>query len=129
MRLLVLLLCLFVAPAWAEDARKIDFTTELLGLNGKPIVDPKAPPDAPPFTLGEVAAASLMNVPPGENPSGIEKVRRLGLALKIQTATAAELSQADITLIMDLINKSFPTLVSARAWLLLDPTLTKEFPK
>lgn len=92
---------------------KIDFSAQILDLDGKPIPD---------LTLGSMATNALMLPFEDErNLSGEEKVRRLKLAQRIHGADEADLVAEDVTLIKRLIAKGYATLPSARAWELLDP--------
>jgi hypothetical protein len=119
MRTLVILLasCLFVAFASAHD-----FTTILVGLDGKPLTLEQA---SPPVTLGDVSAIALTSSFKDENPSGTEKVKRWALALRVRTAKDVELTADDVKLIKDLVAKGFGPLIVGQVWSILDPASVK----
>lgn len=120
-RTAIVLLLLTTIAARAEEPRKIDFTTVLTDLDGKPIADK----DAPPVTLGDVTANALFASYRDEQPSGQDKVKRWTLALRVHKAQAAELTADEIKLIKDLIGKGYGPLIVGQAWQILDPASVK----
>lgn len=130
-------------------ATTIDFSAPITQLDGKPFtkigelsdVEKKVvgelaakgytigEPD--PSTLGLVAKNALLATYQDEPTlSGDDKVKRYGLALKIQDATGdkaglfhgqLDLKAGEIELLKKLIAKSYNPLVAGQAWKILDP--------
>jgi hypothetical protein len=116
------ILLLVTSPALAEEARRFDFTAALAGIDGKPIVPEK---DAPPLTLGDVAASALTATFKDENPSGQDKVKRWALALRVHNAKDAELTVDDVKTIKDMIGKAYGPVIVGPSWAILDPASVK----
>ncbi len=130
------------APGYAAP---IDFSFELTQLDGKPftgtgdMTDQERAVVAPLLargytlgkpektTLGSVAINSLLYPVQGDDPT--EKMKKYGLALKIQDATANKLqehSKVDLTvdelkMVKDAIGKLQTPLIVGQAWRVLDP--------
>jgi len=117
----------------------IDFTTALKGLDGKTdmfqnvISDQSGQPRRDEggalltelITLGKIVTNALCAG--GQNISGEEHVKRFLLATKIREQQTVVLGTADIELIKQCIQKTYPaTLIVAQCWLLLDPALSPE---
>jgi len=96
---------------------KINFTVILKNLAGKTLKDGKKD-----VTLKDVSINALLGNYKDENIDGNEKLKRFMLATKISEATGEiELENDDVTLIKDMIAKGYSTVVTARAWQILDP--------
>lgn len=97
------------------------FETVLCGLNGEPLIDQNTP-----MTLRIVASNALLSQYQDENPTGMEKVRRWALALRIHNAKETIVLTADeITLLKELIGRAYAPLVVGQAWSILDPASVK----
>jgi hypothetical protein len=124
MRLLtVFLLC--AGLLGAQDARHIDFTQELHGLDGKPIPLAKSG-DKPSenTTLSEVSVTALvMQLDEDRSMSGATKFSNSELARKIYKAKNAILTAEEVATIKDRIGKVYPPLIVGAAWPLLDPAV------
>lgn len=89
---------------------KIDFSKDILDLDGKPTE----------LKLDAVSKTALLaSYPDEQNLSGDEKVKRFQLALKI-APKEVDVSVEDAALIKKLIAKGYATLVTARAWEILE---------
>jgi len=117
----------------------IDFTTALKGLDGKtdmfqnvagdqagqPRRDESGAILTETITLGKIVTNALCAG--GQNISGDEHVKRFILATRIREQQTVILSTAEIELIKQCIQKTYPaTLIVAQCWLLLDPALSPE---
>jgi hypothetical protein len=117
----------------------IDFTVALKGLDGKTDMfqnvmsdqmgQPRRNEDGTllteVITLGKIVTNSLCAG--GQNISGEEHVKRFLLATKIREQQTVILGTAEIELIKQCIQKTYPaTLIVAQCWLLLDPALSPE---
>ena len=96
---------------------KINFNVALRNLAGKILKDGEKD-----VTLKDVSINALLGNYKDENIDGNEKLKRFMLATKISEAKSElELENDDITLVRDLIAKGYSTMVTARAWQILDP--------
>lgn len=105
------------------QARHIDFTKELHGLDEKPILssDGKTP-----FTLGEVCVNALeLSSPEDKNITGVDKLKMYELAKKIYKNKDAVLTAEEVTLIKDRVAKYYATIVVGPAFEILDPASVK----
>lgn len=92
MRLLIVAaLALCAIPAFADEVKKIDFTTPIV-VDGKPVIDDfKCPPVAgkreceTPMTVGELAYFALQK--PQQGQSWADGIKRNDLARAVRTAT------------------------------------------
>jgi hypothetical protein len=112
----LILLCLFVSPAWAHD-----FSTPLTDFRGKPLVTE----DGSALTLREAVTTALVAPFKDENPSGTEKVKRWQLAAKLQASKDVELTADDIALIKNLVAKAYGPMIVGQVWAILDPASLK----
>lgn len=116
-----------VAPAIAEDARKIDFTAVLVDQDNealKECADPDLKLDQPcktfrPITLGMVAFRAL--VTPEAGISQDESFKRGQLGFALYKSTGQQLTAEETALLKRQIARSFGPLVVARAFPILDP--------
>jgi|ERR1700726_2711394 len=129
MRYLFAVVFFLTSPAFADDARKIDFTTVLLDQDDKPMTEcaddplPKPGQDCVthrPITLGMVALGALSQYEQGLAPE--EAAKRGALGLELYKATAAALTPEDIVLLKKQIAKRYTPLLAIRAFRLIDPT-------
>lgn len=123
----ILAACL-ATSAFAEEARKIDFTTVLLDQDGKPMLEcadvgDRECKEKKPLTLGAASMRALAAPEQGLDPSA--SLKRGQLALSVYKSTGSVLTAEDITLIKTQISKIYTPLVSARAFPLLDPASGK----
>ena len=96
---------------------KINFNVSLKNLAGKTLKDGEKD-----VTLKDVSINALLGNYKDENIDGNEKLKRFMLATKISEAKdELGLENDDITLIKDTIAKGYSTVVTARAWQILDP--------
>lgn len=96
---------------------KINFNVGLKNLAGKTLKDGNKN-----VTLKNVSINALLGNYRDENIDGNEKLKRFMLATKISEAKGElGLENDDITLIKDMIAKGYSTVVTARAWQILDP--------
>ena len=96
---------------------KIKFNVSLKNLAGKILEDGNKN-----VMLKDVSINALLGNYKDENIDGNEKLRRFMLATKISEAKGEiELENDDVTLTKDMIAKGYSTVVTARAWQVLDP--------
>ncbi len=95
---------------------KVNFSKELVDLNGKAINDTTGKP----ATLKGVSIDALMAVFQDEqNLSGEEKLKRYKLAVKISSGES-EVSVEEISMVKKLIGKAFGALVVGQCWEILE---------
>lgn len=95
---------------------KIDFTTVLTDLEGKPILKGEVP-----ITLKEAALEALLATFPNDQDganTGKGKFERFQLALKCEGT--AELSVEEVATIKKRIGEAWGSLIVGRAWGLLE---------
>lgn len=96
---------------------KINLNVVLKNLAGKTLKEGEKD-----VTLKDVSINALLGNYKDENIDGNEKLKRFMLATRISEAKGElELENDDITLIKDMIAKGYSTMVTARAWQILDP--------
>lgn len=96
---------------------KINFNVPLKNIAGKTLKN-----EGKDITLKDVSINALLGNYQDEKIDGNEKLKRFMLAMKISEAKdELELENDDITLVRDLIAKGYSTLVTARAWQIVDP--------
>jgi len=119
------LLCIgAMALVMHAQPRTIDFTTALVGLDGKPMMngDPKTPVA---LTLGEVSVTALeAQLEEDRTATGADKFKRDELARKVYQKKSVALTAEEIATIKDRIGKSFGAMVVGAAWRLLDPAVS-----
>jgi hypothetical protein len=99
---------------------EIDFDQILKNIHGKTINDLVDGQEVP-VTLKQVAVNALFAALPNEREiSGEEKLKRYQLALRINKGGKIILTAEELSLIKKMIGKSFSTLVSGQAWMLLE---------
>ena len=124
MRLAILLAlgCLTLA---GQEARKVDFTQVLMGIDGKPLNGDVKPA----LTLGDIAVTALHStIEEDKTMSGLDKFKMDELARKIYKSKAATLSVEDLATIKTRIGKVYGPLVIGPSWRLLDPSLVEKPP-
>lgn len=98
---------------------KIDFTSPILDLEGKPMKQGEKD-----VTLEEIGVTALLANHPDEKLEGSAKIERFGLALRIKAAVkdkvVMDLSAEEIVMLKSLISKAYSILVTGRAWNLLE---------
>lgn len=93
---------------------KIDFSSPILDLDGKPAVEG--------LTLYAVCAQALQATFQDEQSlPAAEKLERFRLLLKIHDAKVAELTAEEITRLKTVVGMGWSTIVVGRAYQLLDP--------
>lgn len=125
MKILTLLLASLLCFAAGDG---IDFSQQLSGIDGKPLLnDAASKPDKPMYlTLGDVAIIALeAQLQEDAQATGAEKFKRDELARKIFGAKAVSLSIEELASIKERIGKAFPAVTVGAAWRLLDPAVTK----
>ena len=96
---------------------KINFNVGLKNLKGETLKDKEEE-----LTLKNVSINALLGNYKDENIDGNEKLKRFMMATRISEATGEiELENDDITLVKNMIAKGYSTVVTARAWQILDP--------
>lgn len=120
--------CLLASSAFADEARKIDFTATILDQDEQPMrecTDDPLPKEIrecktyKPVTLGMIAFRSLAGFE--RDIAQDEVVKRGHLGLTIYKATDAQLTAEQIALIKKQIAKNYNPLIAVRAFELLDP--------
>lgn len=111
----------------------IDFTQELKGIGGLPLIECKAqlvPGQTCPadqvrkLTLGDISTAALeVNLDEDRGLSPNDKFQHDQLARKIYGNSSVALSAEDIALIKNRIGKAFGPAQVGAAWPLLDPSV------
>ena len=95
---------------------KINFTVVLKNLKGETLKDKDKD-----LTLKDVSANALLGNYK-EEIDGSEKLKRFLLATRIyESKDEIELENDDVKLVKDMIAKGYSTVVTARAWQILDP--------
>jgi hypothetical protein len=119
---------LFSTAAFADDPRKIDFTSVIMDQDDQPLREcmddplPKEIRECKAYksvTLGMIAFRALAT--PERDTAQDEVVRRGNLGLTVYKATDAQLTAEEITLIKKQIAKNYNPLVTVRAFRILDP--------
>jgi len=96
---------------------KINFNVGLKNLEGKTLKDKDKV-----LTLKDVSVNALLGNYQDEKIDGEEKLKRFLLATKIyESKNEIELENDDVKLVKDMIAKGYSTVVTARAWQILDP--------
>lgn len=105
---------------------KIDMTTVLLALDGKPI--PIGPgEDSLNSTLRTIVENALLSPLRGdENVTGAKKAEMFILAMRAHTEDQCDMKAEEITMVKERIGRAFPPLIVGRAYEILDPTEAKE---
>ncbi len=105
---------------------KIDFTTVITDFDGKVLNNEikdeagKVVKEGEDLDLGYFAVLALSATYEDEEITGVDKCVRGALAQDIYKNKEAEVSAKDITLMMDLIGKSFGPLVVSKCYAILD---------
>jgi hypothetical protein len=104
---------------------KINFETPILGIDGEPIIL-KDKEGEPKFTIRDVAVnALLMESQESAKLDGKEKVKRFRLADRIfGCKEPIKMEAEEVALVKDQISKAYGTLVTARAWDILEGAAT-----
>ena len=129
MKITAFALCLLCsgcsAPAFADEARKIDFTAPVIDQNGKPAHE--ADEKSPILTLGDLVAAALYRSPTlrqGEQADPIKLAKRAMLANRLHDAKDATLTAEEVVEIKASIGV-FPPLSVLRVIEAIDPASLK----
>lgn len=107
-------------------AASVDFTQQLVDVDGKPMIDDAASKDGAPIkvTLSKVSVIALLSDYRDEqNISPEEKFKRWQLAQKIHDANAAQLSAEDVALIKKLVGKRFAASIVGPVFQIIDPEI------
>ena len=96
----------------------VNFLVDMVDLDGRPIDEAEGKP----ATLGFVCLDALMRSYNDEpNLTGVEKVRRYDLALRIKRGGGQlDLPAEEITLLKLLIGKAYAPLIVGQAWAMLE---------
>ena len=75
------------------------------------------------LTLRETFCNSLMNAPDSQTIDGAEKCKRYDLAVRIHRHSKGEidLNLEEVTLLKDLVGKTYFPIVVGQVWSILDP--------
>ena len=121
-RILMFALLSFVClPLLGQSGgRHLDFTKQLLGVDGVPLQNGDAHPQVP-LTLGDAAVMALETQAQNETLTGLEKFKLDALARKIYKQKDVALTMDEIVTIKDRIGKIEPAIVVGASWSLLDP--------
>jgi len=96
---------------------KINFNMGLKNLKGETLKD-----KGKDLTLKDVSTNALLGNYQDEKIDGEEKLKRFLLATRIyESRGEIELENDDVKLVKDMIAKGYSTIVTARAWQILDP--------
>ena len=96
---------------------KINFNVGLTNLKGETLKD-----KGKDLTLKDVSTNALLGNYQDEKIDGEEKLKRFLLATRIyESKDEIELENDDVKLVKDMIAKGYSTVVTARAWQILDP--------
>jgi hypothetical protein len=107
---IVILLLAICFPALA-----VDFSSELAGLDGKPLAT-----EGRSVTLRNVALSALMATYKDEQSlAGLEKFKRYQLAQKLSAEGDISLTLEEAKMLRDLIGKSFGPAVVGPVWTLI----------
>src|SRR5208282_870450 len=103
----------------AETPRKIDFTQEIKGLDGKPVMNGDAKPSMP-MTLGDVAVVALeASLDEDKGVTGAMKFERDELARKVYKKSSVVLTAEQLATIKERIGKVYSAMIVGAAWRLL----------
>lgn len=120
-----LIVCLASISALGQ-AKTIDFTQALRGLDGKTIEipSPSDPKKLDPLTLSDVCINALETpLDTDRAMTGEDKFKLDVLAHKIFHNKATSLTVEDIALLKDRVGKSYGALIVGDVWRLLDPAV------
>jgi len=107
-------------------ADTIDFTQQLTGIDGKPLMNGDAKTPVP-MTLGDAAVLALESqIEEDRTTTGDAKFKQDELARKIYKNAKASLTVEEIASIKTRIGKVFPPMTVGAAWRLLDPSLKEK---
>jgi len=110
----------------AETPRKIDFTQEIKGLDGKPVMNGDAKPSMP-MTLGDVAVVALeASLDEDKGVTGAMKFERDELARKVYKKSSVVLTAEQLATIKERIGKVYSAMIVGAAWRLLDPAVVSK---
>lgn len=110
-----------IVPAAAIE---VDFDVKLTTIDGKPFTGPDGKETE--TTLASICQNALLaGYPDEQNLSGIEKVARYGMALKIRDEKKWDLTATEVELLKKLVAKAFPPLIVGQVWAILDPASVK----
>lgn len=102
----------------------VNLNQSILDLDDKPV--PANDKTKEPLSLGEVCVVALLAQGTDETLSGEAKSRHLGMALLLKSSMKSDplgtvdLSAEEIVLLKNRIAKFYTTLVSGRAWMMLE---------
>jgi hypothetical protein len=120
---------LLVLLAWhlqAQDARHIDFTKLLIGMDGNPVTFADAKGLPTPMTLGDAAVGALeVILEEDRQATGAAKFKLDELARKIYKKKDAVLLVEEVATIKERIGKYYGPMVIGPAWRILDPAEAK----
>ena len=105
--------------AESKDAKVIDFEQEIYNLDGSRIVGKdQNGKDLPAFTLGKIATDVLMGNK--QNDTGVDKIKKFNLGLRIMNEKRVSLDSEDVTLIKQLIAETHGPLIVGQTSALLE---------
>lgn len=95
---------------------KVDFSTAILDLTGKPLVENENP-----ITLGSISCTALTALAPDESQlAAATKVSRFRLALIASTGGEQDITPEQLVELKDLVGKLFAPLVVGRVYEILE---------
>lgn len=103
---------------------KLNVTTVMNQVNGNPLLEADAKGEATELILRTVLINALMD--PVKEDTGVIKVEKYDLALKIQKNDEVELSPEQVVLLKKAVEKPYGAVVVGPIWKLLDGKETDE---
>lgn len=105
--------------AESKDAKVIDFEQEIYNLDGtRSVGKDSSGRDLPAFTLGKIATDVLMGNK--QNDTGVDKIKKFNLGLRIMNEKRVSLDSEDVTLIKQLIAETHGPLIVGQTSALLE---------
>ena len=115
-----------LAQETKDPPRHIDFTQEIKGLDGKPVMNGDAKPSVA-MTLGDVAVVALeTSLDEDKSVTGAVKFERDELARKVYKKSSVVLTAEQLASIKERIGKVYSAMIVGAAWRLLDPAVVSK---
>jgi hypothetical protein len=115
-----------LAQETKDPPRHIDFTQEIKGLDGKPVMNGDVKP-AVAMTLGDVAVVALeTSLDEDKGITGAVKFERDELARKVYKKSSVVLTAEQLASIKERIGKVYSAMIVGAAWRLLDPAVVSK---
>jgi hypothetical protein len=94
---------------------KIDFSQAIKNWDGSVAED-----NGTPINLFAVCCNALLATLPNEQPDGMTKIQRFAIALKIKNGGEVEVTAEEISIIKDLVGKTYSTLIVGQVYNMLE---------